>query len=99
MKFPRQRFRLPAVAPKTQSVLGGWTEPRRFWNICLNLCLEAAAGSPILELGRDVGQGGNAGIGSCRMASVSDWKVPASAQPKPEDYAYDLEAARNIPTS
>jgi S1-C subfamily serine protease len=27
------------------------------------------------------------------MASVSDWKVPASAQPKPEDYAYDLEAA------
>ena len=27
------------------------------------------------------------------MASVSDWKVPASAQPKPEDYGYDLEAA------
>ena len=27
------------------------------------------------------------------MASVSDWKVPASVQPKPEDYAYDLEAA------
>ncbi len=27
------------------------------------------------------------------MASVSDWKVPASAQPKPEDYAYDLELA------
>src|SRR5215470_15450957 len=27
------------------------------------------------------------------MASVSDWKVPASAQPKPEDYSYDLEAA------
>ena len=25
------------------------------------------------------------------MASVSDWKVPASAQPKPEDYAYDLD--------
>jgi S1-C subfamily serine protease len=27
------------------------------------------------------------------MASLSDWKVPASAQPKPEDYAYDLDAA------
>jgi hypothetical protein len=27
------------------------------------------------------------------MASVSDWKVPASAQPKPEDYAYDLDLA------
>jgi S1-C subfamily serine protease len=27
------------------------------------------------------------------MASVSDWKVPASVQPKPEDYGYDLEAA------
>ena len=27
------------------------------------------------------------------MPSVSDWKVPASVQPKPEDYAYDLEAA------
>src|ERR1700755_953987 len=27
------------------------------------------------------------------MASVSDWKVPASAQPKPEDYAYDLDTA------
>jgi len=27
------------------------------------------------------------------MASVSDWKVPASAQPKPADYAYDLERA------
>ena len=27
------------------------------------------------------------------MASVSDWKVPPSAQPKPEDYTYDLEAA------
>jgi S1-C subfamily serine protease len=27
------------------------------------------------------------------MASVSDWKVPASVQPRPEDYAYDLEAA------
>jgi S1-C subfamily serine protease len=30
---------------------------------------------------------------TCRMASVSDWKVPASAQPKQEDYGYDLEAA------
>src|SRR3984957_19730262 len=27
------------------------------------------------------------------MPSVSNWKVPASAQPKPEDYAYDLEHA------
>ena len=27
------------------------------------------------------------------MPSVSDWKVPASAQPKPEDYSYDLEHA------
>jgi S1-C subfamily serine protease len=27
------------------------------------------------------------------MASVSEWKVPASAQPKPEDYAYDLDRA------
>ena len=27
------------------------------------------------------------------MASVSDWKVPSSVQPKPEDYAYDLGAA------
>ena len=27
------------------------------------------------------------------MASLSDWKVPASVQPKPKDYAYDLEAA------
>jgi S1-C subfamily serine protease len=27
------------------------------------------------------------------MASVSDWKVPASAQPKPEDYSYDLDLA------
>ena len=25
------------------------------------------------------------------MASVSDWKVPSSVQPKPEDYAYDLD--------
>jgi S1-C subfamily serine protease len=28
-----------------------------------------------------------------RMASVSDWKVPALVQPKPEDYAYDLDQA------
>src|SRR6187549_108094 len=27
------------------------------------------------------------------MPSVSEWKVPASVQPKPEDYAYDLDAA------
>src|SRR5579863_5914829 len=27
------------------------------------------------------------------MPSVSDWKVPASAQPKAEDYSYDLERA------
>ena len=25
------------------------------------------------------------------MASVSDWKVPSSVQPKPEDYPYDLD--------
>jgi S1-C subfamily serine protease len=28
-----------------------------------------------------------------RMTSLSDWKVPASVQPRPEDYAYNLEAA------
>jgi S1-C subfamily serine protease len=27
------------------------------------------------------------------MPSLSDWKVPASVQPKPEDYRYDLEHA------
>src|ERR1700756_4431117 len=27
------------------------------------------------------------------MASVSDWKVPSSVQPKPEDYGYDLDLA------
>lgn len=27
------------------------------------------------------------------MPSVSDWRVPSSAQPKPEDYSYDLERA------
>ena len=27
------------------------------------------------------------------MPSLSDWKVPASAQPKPEDYSFDLEHA------
>jgi S1-C subfamily serine protease len=27
------------------------------------------------------------------MPSVSDWKVPNSAQPKPDDYSYDLEHA------
>src|SRR4029079_16577239 len=39
------------------------------------------------------GQQGPPQQGPCRMASLSDWKVPASAQPKLEDYAYDLEAA------
>src|ERR1700733_9776921 len=28
-----------------------------------------------------------------RMASVSDWKVSPSVQPKPEDYSYDLDLA------
>ena len=27
------------------------------------------------------------------MPSSSDWEFPKSAQPKPEDYAYDLERA------
>jgi S1-C subfamily serine protease len=27
------------------------------------------------------------------MPSVSDWKVPATVQPKPEDYSYDLDHA------
>ena len=27
------------------------------------------------------------------MPSVSNWKVPSSVQPKPEDYGYDLERA------
>src|ERR1700683_599619 len=27
------------------------------------------------------------------MPSVSDWKIPSSAQPKAEDYGYDLEQA------
>jgi S1-C subfamily serine protease len=27
------------------------------------------------------------------MPSVSNWKIPASSQPKPEDYTYDLEQA------
>ena len=27
------------------------------------------------------------------MASVSDWKIPSSVQPKPEDYPYDLDLA------
>ena len=27
------------------------------------------------------------------MPSVSEWKVPPAAQPKPEDYGYDLDAA------
>ena len=29
------------------------------------------------------------------MPSLSDWKVPTAAQPKPEDYGYDLEQAFN----
>ena len=27
------------------------------------------------------------------MSSSSDWELPASVQPKPQDYAYDLERA------
>jgi len=27
------------------------------------------------------------------MPSLSNWKIPASAQPKPQDYSYDLEGA------
>ncbi len=27
------------------------------------------------------------------MAALTEWKVPASAQPRPEDYSYDLERA------
>src|ERR1043166_8009460 len=34
---------------------------------------------------------GEQGVGE--MPSVSEWKVPASVQPKPEDYGYDLDAA------
>src|SRR3984885_2599994 len=30
---------------------------------------------------------------NAHMASVSNWKVPASVQPKPEDYGYDLDLA------
>ena len=30
-----------------------------------------------------------------QMPSLSDWKVPTAAQPKPEDYGYDLEQAFN----
>src|SRR5258708_28286205 len=29
----------------------------------------------------------------CSRMSRSDWKVPPSAQPKPEDYGYDLDRA------
>ena len=29
------------------------------------------------------------------MASVGDWEFPAAAQPKPEDYSYDLERCLN----
>jgi len=31
------------------------------------------------------------------MPSASEWKVPASVQPKPEDYGYDLDAALTLP--
>src|SRR5437773_10730452 len=31
--------------------------------------------------------------GASRMPAVCDWKVPSSVQPKPSDYAYDLNAA------
>jgi S1-C subfamily serine protease len=27
------------------------------------------------------------------MASLGDWKVPSSVQPKAQDYAYDLDSA------
>jgi S1-C subfamily serine protease len=27
------------------------------------------------------------------MSSVSDWKVPPTVQPKPQDYAFDLDSA------
>ena len=27
------------------------------------------------------------------MSSSSDWEMPPSIQPKPQDYAYDLDAA------
>ena len=30
-----------------------------------------------------------------QMPSLSDWKVPTAAQPKPEEYGYDLEQAFN----
>jgi S1-C subfamily serine protease len=30
---------------------------------------------------------------NCQMPSVSDWKIPSTAQPKAEDYDYDLEHA------
>jgi S1-C subfamily serine protease len=29
----------------------------------------------------------------CQMPSVSEWKIPASVQPKPEDYSYELDHA------
>jgi S1-C subfamily serine protease len=40
------------------------------------------------------GLSGDAGIDrKGYMASLSDWKIPAAAQPRPQDYAYDLDAA------
>src|SRR5260370_36248352 len=32
--------------------------------------------------------------GALRMSPASDWKVPASVRPKPQDYAYDLDQAQ-----
>src|SRR5258708_10254109 len=31
--------------------------------------------------------------GFSRMPSLSDWKVPPNGQPRPADYAFDLEVA------
>src|SRR5258707_5544659 len=57
---------------------------------CFMIGLEAGGRWPILGSGGDRTR---TATGRCRMASVSDWKVPASVQPKPGDYAYDLESA------
>src|SRR5687767_4836621 len=101
MEFPRQSYRLRPVArgPQwslvpldgTQAVLD-----YRGWSICLNDGLELPRDDRILglrtqQLGRKT-LGAKFGRNrSSGMASVSDWKVPASVQPRPEDYAYDLE--------
>ncbi len=52
--------------------------------------LDFAAAPYRLQLG-DLGEAPRAK--EYPMPSVSDWKVPSSAQPKPEDYGYDLEQA------